>query len=111
METLHIKYDFDEALDGKKDILNTEANLIRIIKKIQNYKLLRAQSSKKKIELKTRLNELAVKINVLKKLMPKASIPKIQEIEIKASAEEIRKKISLEQELSEIQEKLTKLEI
>lgn len=109
METLHVKYEFDEALASKKDTLNTEINLIDIVKKIQAYKILRKKELDKKEDIRKKINELATKINSTRKSLPKANIPKVDEQEIEENVEEIKKNVSLEEELEDIKKKLASL--
>ena len=109
MEQLHVRYEYDEAISGKKDLLIIQSDLIKSIKKLQAYKALRLQELKKKQELKSKLSELANKINILNKVMPKAKTPKIEQDELISTAE-VMKKTDLEHELYEIQEKLAQLD-
>lgn len=105
MENLHVKYEFSEAIDGKKYLLSSEANLLRVVKRMQTYKTIRLQEIRKKQELKTKLNDFVNKITLLQKNLPKAKIPKIDEDYI----EDRKNNSTLEQELKDIQEKLARL--
>ena len=107
METLHVKYEFGEAINGKKDLLSSQANLIKMIKRLNAYKLLRFQELKKRQELRTKLNDFVAKTGFLEKAMPKAKTPKIEEEPV--YFEETKNKTNLEDELKEIQEKLARL--
>jgi len=106
METRYVKLDSPEALNSKKNLLATEINFLNIIKKIQNYRQLRTIELKKKLTLKTKLNELKAKINSLRKNLPSAKISEKEEFE---TISEKTKRKSLEQELKEIKEKLASL--
>ena len=48
---IHIKFEYLEAIEAKKDILQTEISLLKIAKKINAYQELRKQELKTKIKL------------------------------------------------------------
>jgi len=109
---IHVKLEYGEALQSKRDVLSSEMNLLRIAKTIKNYHILRAEELKTKSKLHRRLRETIT--NVKK---AQITLPKLKNLEILKKGEEIKepKKVQvkekkyddyLESELQEIQEKL-----
>jgi len=119
-EVIHIKLEHNEALESKKDILNSEIGLLNIVKSIKRFQDLRSEELKTKIKANKKLKELKTNIGKLQQTLPKIKIPEI--LEEKREDEEddkeemkkpkIKEKIydsSLENQLQEIQEKLRQL--
>ena len=55
---IHIKLDYGEALQSKKDILYTEMDLLRILKIIKKYRELRIQELDLKLEIQKKLRQI-----------------------------------------------------
>lgn len=132
---IHIKLDTNEALRSKRDVLETEADLIKIAQAIRNYKELRLKELEYKILLQAKVKELHSNLRKTKSILPKPQIPKIlkkhedeihsQEVISKAPSHKketknkkgkkvVKKKPvvpkdDLESQLQEIQSKLNKL--
>lgn len=82
---MHIRVNFSEAIDSKKDLLISEMSLLKIRKNIDNYRKLR----KIELELKERSKkELKEILNELKKIKTNA-LPKIEIPDILKKDEEI----------------------
>ncbi|MEK6844815.1 MAG: hypothetical protein AABX44_01015 [Nanoarchaeota archaeon] len=109
---IHIGLNRDELINSKKEILSTEAGLIRILQTIKKYHLLRTNELKLKTKLLKKLKETKAEIKKLEEILPKPKIPKIlQGIENKKDKFKISsKKDNLESQLEEIQKKLRDLE-
>jgi len=121
---IHLKFNYDEALNSKRDILYSERNLITIAKIINNYLSLKTQGLDVKLKLHKKLKETGTGIRKLQKLIPDVKIPKIlrkDEYEGEENKkEEFRKPINkkkypvydnnIESQLQEIQEKLRNLQ-
>lgn len=107
---LHIRLNRDELINSKKEILSTEADLIRILQTLKKYHLLRTNELKLKAKFLKKLKETKVEIKKLEEILPKPKIPKsLKEIgKIKEISE--AKKGNLEIQLEEIQRKLRELE-
>ena len=109
METLHVKFERQEAIDFKKDLLSSEVNLINSIKQIEDYRTLRILELKKKTQLRTQLKKFSLDV---KELI--SSLPKIKEVKSKQPQPKVKidktKKITLERELKEIKTKLKQLD-
>lgn len=135
---IHIKLDYPEAIDSKRDVLMTQRDLIKIAQALKNYRALRLKELQLKSELAKKLKSAHNNINKLKHLLPKVQIPKIlkkheeevkskrelKELEVKKQKPKKEKKIKgkskekvpkktptddLEKQLMDIQEKLNRL--
>jgi hypothetical protein len=117
-QSIYVKIDYGKAISAKKQVLSSEADVLHIIKHMNEYKKLRNQE----LILKTRLkNQLKFVKLSLKKAV--SEMPQIPNMEIKAisrksslpiqkpaTVREKRKNDSIEKELAEIHEKLNRLE-
>jgi len=121
---IHIKFEFEEALQSKIDVLQSERSLINIAKAIKNYKVLRAEELTKKARFHKNIKELSLQIKKIQKSLPKIKMPEIlkkeeaENLEVPLEKhEKIKTKVmekvyddSLENQLAEIQEKLMQLQ-
>lgn len=110
METLHIKFDFNEAITGKRTLLSSQINMLNLAKKLENYQNLRKQELARKTALRTKLNELITGISNIEQFLPKTQMKELINKETEMLAE-TKKKSSIENELKEIREKLARLNI
>ena len=116
-EVIHVKLEYDEALQSKKDILNSELGLLKIAKAIKKHQVLRSDELKAKIRLHKKLKELKTNITKLQQVLPKIKIPEILEGKREYQEEHVTKsKVekrahdnSLEAQLQEIQDKLNQI--
>ena len=109
---LHIRLDQDELIKSKKEILSTEADLIRILQTLKKYQLLRTKELILKTRLLKKLKETKTEIKKLEEILPKPKIPRILR-EIDNEKEKLNlnpKKDNLEFQLEEIQKRLRELE-
>jgi len=112
---IHVKLDYGEALDSKEDILSTEMSLLRIIKRIKQYKATRMQELKLKAKLHRKIKETITDIRKIEKNLPEADLPEIktksEEKNIYNLAGKVEKEYDsdLERQLREIQEKLNQI--
>jgi hypothetical protein len=112
---IHVKIDYMEAVQSKKDLLASERDFIRILKIIKKYSLLRKEELTLRLRMQSKIKALKINLGRLSEILPKVKIPSIlkkNEIEeekplkIKQEA----KDKDLESQLREIQERLRKLE-
>lgn len=106
---IHVKLGYDETIQSKKDILFSQMNLIRILKSIKSYHILRTEELELKKELHTKTKELNANIKKIQFLFPK--IPGVvkspQRLKTPQKSFEARTKdTDLEQQLRQIQERL-----
>lgn len=107
MEARHIKLDYETALNSKKQILMSEANLLRILEKVSFYKILRKKELELKNKLRIELISLIAKIDLVHDYLPSESIPKIKN---KAKKQKENKESrNIQEELVEIKRKLERL--
>ncbi len=74
---IHIKLEYDEAVEGKRDVLSAEAGLLRVSQKIEEYKLLRDKELALKFLLYKKLKDVRLNINTLHKLLPIVKMPEM----------------------------------
>lgn len=107
---LHIKMEYGEAISAKKDILQTEIELLKIIKKMKTYSSMRSKELALKLKLYQQLKALAPKIRKLNN-----SFPKIKDNMHEEQPDGKKKKIkaiysdSIDTELRDIQDRLNSL--
>lgn len=86
---IHVRINYDEAIESKRDILATQIDLIKIAQAIKNYRKLRMQELDLKIELKERISNIKTEFTKLRTIFPKMQLPKIvQKFEKKKIEEE-----------------------
>lgn len=118
-DLIHVKLEYDEAVQSKKDVLSTEMNLLRLAQIIKKYKSLRIEELKTKLKAYQKFKEIVLSINKLKKTLPRLELPDILEDESKRELTEVEKRIkhtrekqtdkSIEAQLQEIQDRLSNL--
>jgi len=113
---IHIKLEYQEALEAKKDILSSEMNLLRIAKKIKKYREFREEELELKLELFKKIKETKANIGKLQKTLPTLKIPEIlkkyqEDTEIIGIKKTTKEKPydDLEYELQKIKDKLDAL--
>ena len=64
---IHVKFEYDEAIQGKKDILSSEIGLLQIAKAIKNHRTLRAEEFNAKLndDLESQLQEIQNRLKEL----------------------------------------------
>ena len=118
VNTIHIKIEYSEALEAKKEILSSEMNLLRIVKIIKRYNSLRSEELRLKTRLKRKIIESLMQIRKLQRELPALEIPEsIRRIErqnendiLYQAAKKDKHENDLEFELKEIQNKLNSLQ-
>jgi len=107
MKKLHIRLEYEEAIEGKRELLESQINLLEILKRVKNYKILRKRELILKGKLKNSLSLLSSEINQIQSHLPESE----GELGIKEvmTKQETEKDKNLEAQLQEIREKLAKL--
>ena len=113
---IHIKFEYDSALESKKDILASEIDLLKISQRLKNYQKSRLLELDTKTKVEKKLRALKLDMGKLQVLLPKIKIPSILKPE-GVKEEPVHKKVikktgkpSIESELEEIQRKLSSLQ-
>lgn len=114
---IHIRLENPEAVRGKRDLLSSEINLLKIFQSIEHFKRLRAEELKKKRLVVKKSGEIKKNLNKLKIILPNLKIPKILKEEVSSIKKKEKNldykipktKSKIEEELTEIQERLNRL--
>lgn len=111
---VHVRIDYEGAIQSKRDLLSSEVAFIRILKTIRKYSLLREMELNNKLKMQKKMKELKANIIKINEAFPKIKIPDIlnkgglQKENIPKTKEE-DKTNDLESQLREIQERLRRL--
>jgi len=114
---IHVKFEYEEACQSKKDVLSLEMTLLKILRTIKEYHPLRLEELKIKLKLYKKIKELITDIGKLQTTLPKLKIHEILKEEEKLDKSKIKEikngkyDRSLEFQLREIQDKLNKLQM
>jgi len=115
---IHVKLETEEAIEDKRNLLMSKADIIELVHAIKRYHKLRNQELKLKIKI---YNKIKIIKNDLKRLqtnLPKIKLNQIphHHIQEKPNSSEIRNQIKsqktnnvIDRELEEIQRKLREL--
>lgn len=118
---IHIRLDYDESLETRKEILNTQKDLINLLRTVKRYHIIRNTELQLKLMLQKKIKELKLNTTKLEQILPKIRIPSIlkreekeddtikRESPVKKMKKEDYDK-NIEEQLKEIQEKLKRLE-
>ena len=121
-QLIHIKMDYLEALESKRDILIFEKKSIGIMKTIRRYKMLRKKELDEKMKLSKKILEVTSDMKNLLKSFPAVEVkkfikqieenPEMKELENTLDdAQEAEQDYDLEQQLKEIQGRLNEIRI
>ncbi len=107
---VYVKLDYSEAVQSKRDILSLQLSLLKLIKTIRNYRVLRLEELRSKARTYRRIKDLTLNIKKIKTELPKVNVPQIKkkdegEFEVKTTGNSGTDD-ALEAQLKEIQKKL-----
>ncbi|MCR4284619.1 MAG: hypothetical protein NUV97_01080 [archaeon] len=109
-EDLYVLIDNERYRAGKSDILNSQADLLRILKHIHHLKVLSRQKADLNAELHRLFSYIAKTIETIEERFPNPKVPKKINMngvrEEKKEKSDYSKKESIDMELESIQEKL-----
>ncbi len=107
METRHVRLNYKNALDAKKQVLSLEINFLHMLRMLKSYETLRKKEFSEKNKLKINLTSLKAKTKLIKLTFPE------QESKIKKQTKTIsikkQNRKNLQKEVEEIKEKLKRL--
>ncbi len=116
---IHLKFEHEEAIASKRDLLTSEMDLLNIIKSFERFMALREMELKLKAKFFREAKKLETEIKRLEKSLPDVEVPKaLKSNTPKKFSESRRSEISeiktaksddLESQLMEIQRKLREL--
>ena len=112
---IHVKFGHYETLQSKRDILSLEMNLLKALRTIKKYHLLRSEELKTKLNLQKKIKEVVANMRKLQTTLPKLKIPEIlkKDDEKVEKLDKIEEKVyyeSLESQLQKIQDELNNLQ-
>ena len=111
---IHIKFDYEEAVQSKKDLLYVEKSLMTSTMIIKEYVSLRLNESKTRLKLHRKTKELITCIKKIQKDIPEVDFSGIsKEKDIKEPKTKVKKREddhSIKSQLREIQNKLDALQ-
>ena len=106
---MHVKLEFDEARESKKDILFLEFKTLKMLNAIKKYHELRALELKNKQKINLEIKKASANLTKLKKVIPKIETPKKIEKEIEQVHKiksQVNRKSDIEMQIQDIQERL-----
>jgi hypothetical protein len=109
---VHVKLDYEESIQAKKDLLSSERDFIRILKTVKRYELLRKKELTTKLKIQNKIRYLKINLGRLNTIFPKIKLPDIlrrNEVIEEKPLKDKDKDRDLESQLIEIQERLKRL--
>lgn len=119
---VHLKFEHNEALIGKREILYSEKNMLDLIGIMKRYKELRLEELRLKSRIQRKMKETISKLQKLREVLPHPNVEKIlnkkmeKNVELKEEDEPspiIKKRIETDEnidlQLRDIQRKLNEL--
>jgi len=110
MESIHIRLEHNEALYGKRELLSSEANILKILNALKCYKSLRRKELILKNKLKREINATAKEIMKIEESFPQEAEDFHMKRKHPKKKKTAKRSSSIEKQLKEIQEKLSRLQ-
>ncbi|MFA4952868.1 MAG: hypothetical protein WC584_01450 [Candidatus Pacearchaeota archaeon] len=115
---IHIKLEYEEALNSKRNLLNSQRGLLRSLRFMNQYYASRLYELKIKTKLHKKLKETLTELNKTEKVLPRADIPKIlkkedkEEYQFEKKVQQKKEKYDkdIESQLADIQRRLRMLQ-
>lgn len=111
---VHIMFEREEGIDGKKSLLQTQIGLLRIAGYLKKYHALRKKELQVRAKLSARIKRTSTNLKKIQATLPQIRIHKKDMIRHEINAEipeqEIEYDSGIESQLREIQEKLNSLQ-
>lgn len=108
MKNIHVGLGYSEAVEAKRDLLLCEESILKTIKIMRNYKILRKREFSLKSGLRKSMSSFSADIKKLQGVLPEGVVG-IKVRKIKKPAKEDRHNQDIEEKLLEIREKLARL--
>lgn len=105
--TEYVRFNPQENLYGQRNFLNSELDLLSIVKRIKNFKKLRADEQVLRLTLKKKMEEMIETLVVLDKLLPPGHFRILKQEG--TGLKEKEETLTLDQEIEMIRRKLEKL--
>ncbi len=111
MSVEYVKLVKPEVVYSKKNLLQSQVEILTVIKAYEEFKRLRKEEFMLKIALKSKLEAVKNQIAVFESLLPKAKIKAEENVEQeKMDHQAIKKKLTLEQEIDLLKKKIASLQ-
>lgn len=113
---IHIKLEREEALESKRDLLASQIALLKVLRRINTYRVYRVREFELKLTLNKKIRELKVNLGSLQRVLPALKVPKILNKGVESEGKKTLKTSfgvqdsSIEGQLQEIQRKLDDLQ-
>ncbi|MFH1289818.1 MAG: hypothetical protein ABIH92_00240 [Nanoarchaeota archaeon] len=99
-----------EKVYGQKHLLQTQLELLNLIKSFHTYKVLRNEELVLKVTLKSKVEELINLITKLERLLPKAHYTPETREEKEKDKKKRERKLSLQEEIERVRQKLARIQ-
>jgi hypothetical protein len=113
METRHVRFNFEEALNAKKQILTLELDILRMLKRIKAFRLFRKKELQTMNRTKVCITSLKSRVKTFLSTFPKAEVRRSERAAHHAEKPLITHRESfsgkLQDELEDIKQKLAEL--
>jgi hypothetical protein len=104
------KIPYENAVEIKRNILNTQINLLNIMKKVNDYRDLRKKEFLYKLKIKNNLKEIKEQVNYIFNTFPKTKmLDERKPIKHEKKEKTISVTSGIDKELQEIRERLNNL--
>jgi hypothetical protein len=104
---MHVKLEFEEARDNKKEVLALEIAVLKLLTIIRKYHELRLQELTNKKNINIKLKSLSSNITKIKRVIPNVQVPKkYQKRTTEDHSEELESPITLKRKKSDVEEQL-----
>lgn len=103
----YVRLNLAEKQVGQENFLNAQLDLLNLIKSFHRFRVLRDEELVLKVTLKTYVEDVMKDVTRLERLLPKAHYQE-EDVKKKDKAES-KRRLSLDEEIAKIREKLGKL--
>ena len=110
---MHVKLEFVEAIENKKQILSLEFRILQMLNAIKQYYELRGLELKNKQKINATIKKASINLTKLKRIIPKIETPKkiiTKENAMHKITPQTNKKSDIEIQIQEIQERLKSID-
>ena len=117
MNPVHVKLEYNEALNAKKTLLYSEMDFLNLLKNLRRYSIIKKEQEKVKQMLNRELRKIELEVGFILKAMPEpeskyermAKRPMKEKTIKKINILEIEKRSQVEEELADISNRLKRL--
>ncbi len=111
---IHVKINYNEAVQSRKEILSLQMNLLKILRAVKNFGYLRTEELNEKINFSKKIKSIKSDIKKIQVILPESEIPEKYKKKPEIKHKDIKERLiekrehgdDLDLQLREIQEKL-----